>query len=98
MKRVAENNKSLGCPALCVSCLLQSSATDIIITNNALRPQGSVLFARFFEGDASFAERTSNIPKDPMKRVQEASSGLVDVPIIMETMRDAIKRSVIRAR
>ena len=60
--------------------------------------QGNVLFARFFEGNASFAERTTNIPSDPMKRVQEASSGLVDVPIIMQTMQDAIKRSVIRAR
>ena len=70
----------------------------LIVTSISLCLQGSVLFARFFEGDASFAERTSNIPKDPMKRVQEASSGLVDVPIIMETMRDAIKRSVIRAR
>ncbi|KAK9837675.1 hypothetical protein WJX74_002772 [Apatococcus lobatus] len=74
------------------------SVGDIIVTVEDEPQKGSVLFARFFEGDASFADRSRNIPSDPMKRVQEASSGLVDVPIIMQTMRDAIKRSAIRAR
>ena len=60
--------------------------------------QGNILFARFYEGDGSFIDKGRNVPSDPMQRVQAASSGLVDVPIIMQTMRDAIKRAVVRAR
>ncbi|KAK9868655.1 hypothetical protein WJX84_003925 [Apatococcus fuscideae] len=74
------------------------SVGDINVTVEEESGKGNILFARFYEGDGSFIDKGRNVPSDPMQRVQAASSGLVDVPIIMQTMRDAIKRAVVRAR
>ena len=56
--------------------------------------QGNVLFVRFTEGEGAQLVRSSLLPKDPQERLKIVLNGLVDVRLIMQTMRDAIKQAV----
>ena len=58
--------------------------------------QGNVLFVRFFEGKGSklIVNKTSTGPD----RLKTILGSLVDVPLIMNTMQDAIRRAVMTSR
>lgn len=60
--------------------------------------QGDVLFVRFFEGPASGIDRQGPPIKDPRQRVQTNAEALIDIPIIMETMKQAIRKAVVQNR
>ena len=53
--------------------------------------QGDVLFVRFFEGEASGMDRRRPPPADAQQRLREAVNALVDIPIIMRSLPDAIR-------
>ena len=56
--------------------------------------QGDVLFVRFFEGPASGIDRQGPAPSNAKERVQKNAEALIDIPIIMQTMRVAIQKAV----
>lgn len=56
--------------------------------------QGNVLFVRFYEGPGSGMDRQGPPIKDEQQRVQSAAENLVDLPILMGTMMQAIRQSV----
>ncbi len=56
--------------------------------------QGDVLFVRFFEGPASGIDRQGPAPSNPRERLQKNAEALIDVPIIMQTMKVAIQKAV----
>lgn len=60
--------------------------------------QGNILFVRFFEGPASGIDRQGPPAKDPRKRLQTNAEALIDIPIIMETMKEAIRKAVVQNR
>lgn len=56
--------------------------------------QGDVLFVRFFEGPASGIDRQGPAPSNAKERVQKNAEALIDIPIIMQTMKVAIQKAV----
>lgn len=56
--------------------------------------QGDVLFVRFFEGPASGIDRQGPPPSNPRERIQKNAEALIDIPIIMQTMKGAIQTAV----
>ena len=56
--------------------------------------QGDVLFVRFYEGPASGIDRTGPAPSNTRERLQKNAEALIDIPIIMETMKKAIQKAV----
>ena len=56
--------------------------------------QGNVLFVRFFEGPASGIDRTGPPISNTKERLQKNAEALIDIPIIMETMKKAIQKAV----
>lgn len=70
------------------------SAGDLQATVEAVEGKGNVLFVRFYEGPASFLERRTPAPADDKQRLDIALQSLVDVPIILSTMPDAIRSAV----
>ena len=56
--------------------------------------QGDVLFVRFFEGAASGIDRQGPPIKDSKERLQKNAEALIDIPIIMRTMKVAIQKAV----
>lgn len=63
-------------------------------TTTAVVFQGDVLFVRFFEGPASGIDRQGPPPSNPKERVQKNAEALIDIPIIMQTMKVAIQKAV----
>lgn len=53
-----------------------------------------MLFVRFFEGPASGIDRRGPSPSNPKERVQKNAEALIDIPIIMQTMKVAIQKAV----
>ena len=53
-----------------------------------------MLFVRFFEGPASGIDRTGAPISNPRERLQKNAEALIDIPIIMETMKKAIQKAV----
>ena len=53
-----------------------------------------MLFVRFFEGPASGIDRRGPPPSNPKERVQKNAEALIDIPIIMQTMKVAIQKAV----
>lgn len=56
--------------------------------------QGDVLFVRFFEGPASGIDRQGPAPSNAKERMQKNAEALIDIPIIMQTMKVAIQKAV----
>lgn len=56
--------------------------------------QGNVLFVRFYEGPGSGMDRQGPPLKDERQRLKLAAENLVDLPILMGAMQQAIKQSV----
>ena len=58
-----------------------------------------VLFVRFFEGEASFMDRATP-PQfaSERERLKAALANLVDVPVLMQTMPNAIRAAVQQSR
>ena len=56
--------------------------------------QGDVLFVRFFEGPGSGIDRQGPPPNNAKERIQKNAEALIDIPIIMQTMKGAIQKAV----
>ncbi|PRW33255.1 hypothetical protein C2E21_7794 [Chlorella sorokiniana] len=76
------------------------SVADIVASVEASDAgAGNVLFVRFYEGDGAAAVGLGGSKDRPTEqRLQTLLDGLVDVPLIMQTMPDAIKKAVVYAR
>ncbi|KAK9815433.1 hypothetical protein WJX72_003642 [[Myrmecia] bisecta] len=59
---------------------------------------GNVLYVRFFEGEGSGMDRQTAASTDVRERLKINLSGLVDIPLIMDTMRAAIPKAVAQSR
>ncbi|KAF5838294.1 hypothetical protein DUNSADRAFT_3090 [Dunaliella salina] len=70
-----------------------ASAGEIEATLEPVPEQGQVLFVRFYEGPASTQARNERAPKDPKERLEAVIASLVDVPTIMQTMPNAIRKA-----
>jgi len=71
-----------------------ASAGEIEATLEPVPQQGQVLFVRFYEGPASTQARNERASKDPAERLDAVLASLVDVPTIMQTMPNAIRKAV----
>ena len=58
-----------------------------------------MLFVRFFEGEGSFMDRQTppNFRSD-QERLKAALANLVDIPILMQTLPNAIRAAVVKSR
>ena len=79
--------------ALALMSMYQCGATLCCIVT-----QGNVLFVRFFEGPASGIDRQGPQIADKRQRIQTNAEALIDIPIIMETMKQAIRQAVAQNR
>lgn len=70
------------------------SVGDIVANVEQVDDKGDVLFVRFFEGPASGIDRRGPPPSNPKERVQKNAEALIDIPIIMQTMKVAIQKAV----
>lgn len=68
---------------------LQGSAVLILVLK-----QGTIFFVRFYEGEGASLVRNAPLPKDSDERLKIVINGLVDIPMIMGTMRTAIRQAV----
>lgn len=48
---------------------------------------------RFYEGRGAALVRTGPLPDEPYERLKTVINGLVDVPMIMSTMKSAIRQA-----
>lgn len=55
--------------------------------------QGNIFFVRFYEGRGASLVRTGPLPSDPYERLKTVINGLVDIPMIMSTMKTAIRQA-----
>ncbi|KAI7839864.1 hypothetical protein COHA_006402 [Chlorella ohadii] len=76
------------------------SVADIVASVEASEAgAGNVLFVRFYEGNGAAAVGLGGGKDRPTEqRLQTLLDGLVDVPLIMQTMPEAIKKAVVYAR
>lgn len=65
------------------------------VMTEVLLLQGNVLFIRFFEGPGAQADRNTPLPSDQPRRLQTVLGSLVDVPLIMSSMKNAIRQAVV---
>lgn len=70
------------------------SVGDIVANVEQVDEMGDVLFVRFFEGPASGIDRQGPAPSNSQERLQKNAEALIDVPIIMQTMKVAIQKAV----
>lgn len=70
------------------------SVGDIVGSVESVEGKGDVLFVRFFEGPASGIDRQGPPPSNPRERIQKNAEALIDIPIIMQTMKGAIQTAV----
>lgn len=70
------------------------SVGDIKAHVEPVEDKGDVLFVRFFEGPASGIDRTGPPISNSRERLQKNAEALIDIPIIMETMKKAIQKAV----
>ncbi|KAL0028787.1 hypothetical protein WJX79_007632 [Trebouxia sp. C0005] len=70
------------------------SVGDIVANVEQVDEKGDVLFVRFFEGPAAGIDRQGPAPSNPRERLQKNAEALIDVPIIMQTMKVAIQKAV----
>jgi len=56
--------------------------------------QGDVLFVRFIEGEGAELVRNKPLPSDTQERLKIVLDSLVDVPLIMGSMKTAIRQCV----
>lgn len=68
------------------------------VTVRCIVIQGNVLIVRFFEGPASGIDRQGPQIGDKRQRIQTNAEALIDIPIIMETMKQAIRQAVVQNR
>lgn len=81
--------------AYCIKCCLHKHLRmSSNPTGMCAAVQGDVLFVRFFEGPASGIDRQGPAPSNPRERLQKNAEALIDVPIIMQTMKVAIQKAV----
>ena len=71
-----------------------SDVTEHTESEQLCQCQGDVLFVRFFEGPASGIDRQGPPPSNPRERLQKNAEALIDIPIIMQTMKGAIQKAV----
>lgn len=56
--------------------------------------QGNIFFVRFYEGRGASLVRNGPLPEEPYERLKTVINGLIDVPMIMSTMKTAIRQAV----
>lgn len=60
--------------------------------------QGDVLFVRFYDTPDSAMDRRTPLPSDENERLRLALAACVDVPIIMNSLPNAIRDAVKQSR
>jgi hypothetical protein len=74
------------------------SVADLVANVEAVPGSGDVLMVRLYEGQAAAELGLAGKSTDPKQRLETLLSACIDVPQIMATMPEAIKRAVALAR